>query len=223
MLITYCILKNSVSRNIQEYDGELFKIYIAFLKGKFFINRKTKYIDETLYRNILKLSLRIKKFNWTLNFINSFSKYLHPEKRQNLLNFSLAEYSYFYGVLNKSDANINKAFNFLEKIDEVSFVQKYDIKVLHLMIDFDLNNNDFVLNGINNYRKFLRRNELVTEDKKKRLNKFLNLLEKLIYLRENNSKKNFTDMHSDILKSEDTFQRGWLLNKTEEIENKHKS
>lgn len=183
----------------------------------------SEYLDEGLYRNILKLSLRIRKFKWTLNFIRSFSKYLHPKKRNNLMNFSLAEYYYFYGVFNKSDANINKTFNFLEKIDEVSFIQKYDIKVLHLMINFDLNNNDLVLNDINNYRKFLTRNKFVTVDKKKRLKKFLNLLEKLIYLKENNFRKDFTNVHSDILKSENIFQRGWILNKMEEIENKIKS
>lgn len=222
MLIAYCILKNKISQNTEEFDGELFRIYNAYLKSKYFIIEKTKYIDESLYRNILKLSLRIKKFKWTLNFINSFSKHLHPEKRKNLLNFSFAEYYYFYGVFNKSYVNINKAFNFLEKIDEVSFVQKYDIKVLYLMIRFDLNDNDLVLNDINNYRKFLTRNKFVTPERKKRLNKFMNLLEKLIYIKENNFNNDYTDIYSEILNSKNIFQREWLLSKIKEIECKDK-
>lgn len=38
ILITYCIVKNHISKNAQENDEELFRLYNAYLRKKFFIN-----------------------------------------------------------------------------------------------------------------------------------------------------------------------------------------
>ena len=83
---------------------------------------------------------------------------------------------------------------------------------------FDLNYDDTALIQLNNYRKFLRRNKFVTENKKNKINKFLNVYEKLIYLREKDYRINSSEVQSDILSSQDLEHRDWLLNKIEEIE-----
>lgn len=215
MLISYCMIKNSLFEN-ELYDTELFKIYNSFLKRKLFLDKKTKHIDDGLYRNILILSLRLKKFSWAFCFIKNYSKFLHPEKSKNLINLSFAQYYYQIGSHNNSSILLNKAFNYLKEIQEESFIIKYDIRTLYLMLYYDLGYTENLIEQLNNYRKFLHRNDLVTNERKKQLNKFLNILEKLTYLREGNPAIDLEKLNLDIMRLKKFNYQGWLLDKVQE-------
>ena len=215
MLISYCILSNSLSEN--SYDSELLKIYESFLNGKYFYDRKTKNIDEDLYRNILLLALRLKKFHRVYRFIKDYSKYLHPEKKENMLKLSYAEFYYFSGSFKNSMKILSKSLNYLNKIKEESFIMKYDIKSLYLMLHYDLNNYETVILHLNNYRKFLIRNELITNERKERINIFLNALEKLVYYKEGDPKVNTSDLNQYICNLKNINYRNWYLLKLREL------
>ncbi|HMQ70668.1 MAG TPA: hypothetical protein PKA90_16940 [Ignavibacteria bacterium] len=215
MLITYCLIQNSNDRIKSDYDNELFRLYHIFLKEKLFIDKKTQYISEVIYRNILVLSLRLKKYDWTFGFISQYSKYLHPEKHKNMVNFANASYYYNLGSDNNSLVDLNKAFEHLKEIKEESFIYKYDIKILYLMLYYDLGYIDNLLSQLRNYRQFLSRNLLVTERKKERMNKFLNILEKLTFLKEGNTKIDLAKLNTDILKLNNYNYQEWLLKKVQ--------
>ncbi len=217
MLISYCLYKISSGQNNSKFDSELFELYEIFLKGKYFIDSKTKYLEEDLFRDILLISLRLKKYNWVLHFIKTYSDFLHPEKKKNILNLSYSEY-YISQTLQSVIRNKNKAFNHLKEIKDESFIVKYDVKSLYLMLYFDLNYDESAIIQLNNYRKFLRRNRFVTKNKKIKIDKFLNVYEKLVYLREKDYRIDISEVHSDILISQNLEHRDWLLTKIEEIE-----
>lgn len=120
MLISYCIFKTVNVEGNLELNYELLKVYDFFLKKKYFIDNKTKYLSEDLFRNIFTLAFKLKKFKWSLEFIKSNSKYLHPDKKQNLIKLSSAEYYYQIGSIRKSVKDLNKAFSFLKDIKEES-------------------------------------------------------------------------------------------------------
>lgn len=214
MLISYCLIRNSMTQYRFYMDDELFKLYSIILKEKYFIDRKSPYLDEALYRNIIITSLRLKKYKWTLSFIEEYSKYLHPEKYENLYNLSFAEYYYHVGSDDCSKELLGIAFNFLKNIREDSFIIKYDIKILYLMLYYDLNFIDEnMITQVNNYRKFLRRNNLVSEIRKKRIYKFLNIFEKLVLLKEGDRNINIQELYVDILSSGGLNHHQWLLSK----------
>lgn len=217
MLIDWCMLNNSLPKSNFNSDNELFRVYKIFLKNKYFIDKKSKYIDEDLYRNILLIALRLKKYNWILNFIESYSKYLHPDKKNNLVNMSYAEYYYQAGSSKKSVKILNKAFNYLTKLQEESFIIKYSIKSLYIKLYYDLKYFDKIIFQIVNYRKFLKRNELVTEIRKKKTDVFLNIIEKLVYIREGNPQFDISDLQAEVAINKDIDHRDWLLKKIEEI------
>lgn len=218
MLISYCIYRNSITQYKAYMDEELFKIYNIYLKEKYFLDRKTLYIDEGLYRNILILSLRLKKHKWTLSFIEEYSGFLHPDKKENFMNLSYADYYYHTGSDTNSKEFLETAFNYLKNIREESFIFKNDIKILYLMLYYDLDYTDEnMITQLNNYRKFLRRNKLVSENKKKRLYKFLNLFEKLVYLKNGDQRIDISELYMDILRSDGLNHHQWLLNKVQQF------
>lgn len=218
MLISYCILSNSISENKYEFDKELLKVYETFLKRKYFIDKKAKFINEELYINILQLSLRLNKYNWCINFIKYYSKHLHPQKKKNILNLSYAEYFFQIGSIGKTEKYLNKAFNHLKEIKEESFIIKYNLRSLYVMVYYDLGYYDEVIFQLTNYKKFLIRNSLVTQERKKRIFDFTNLVEKFVYIKEGDSRINISDLHSRILSDKNLIRRDWLLNKIHEIE-----
>ncbi len=217
MLISYCIMSNSVPDNKESYDSELFNVYKNFLNGKYFYDKKTKNIDEDLYRNILLLSLRLRELKWAYRFISVYSKYLHSEKKDNLIKLSFAEYYYHAGSFRASVKMLNKSFHYIKEIEEKSFIIKHDIKSLYLMLYYDLHYDETLIIQINNYRKFLNRNKLVAESRKVRISKFLNTLEKLTYLREGNPKVNHSELNLNIKNLKDINYRHWFEKKLEEI------
>jgi hypothetical protein len=217
MLISYCILSNSLDDSKNNYDTELLKIYESFLKGKFYSDNKSNVIDEELYKNILRLAFRLKRFKWALTFITVYSKYLHPGKKENIIKLSYAEYYFYLGSHLKSKKILNESFEYIKEIREESFLLKYDVKSIYLMLYYDLQYDDSLINQINNYRKFLNRNKLVTKEKKANLNIFLNALEKLVTMREGNLRMNISDLKSESDKLKNNNYRNWLLEKSKEL------
>lgn len=214
MLISYCIYKTSSGNNESIFYKELFKLYDLFLTKKLFIDNKTRYFEEDLFRNILLTALRLKKNKWVLDFINEYIKFLHPEKKANLLHLSYTEFYIFGG---SKSFNVDKAFKHLNEIKDESFINKYDIKSLYLMLYYDLNYYDSAYTLIKNYNKFLRRNKLVAKKRKIKINNFLNLYEKLMFYKEGDFRVNISDVKSDILDSNDLEHKEWLLKKVDEF------
>ncbi|MBS1518226.1 MAG: hypothetical protein JSS91_09080 [Bacteroidetes bacterium] len=220
MLISYNVIKKAYNNTKNCNDIELFKLYNTFLKEELFFDDKSNFIDESLFRNILILSLRLQKFDWTDVYISKYSQYLHPIKKMNIVNLSYAEYFYHKGTIKKSKDYLNAAFEYLSKIREDSFIIKYDIKILYLMLYYDLGYIENLLCLLKNFRQFLWRNKLVPKERKIKLNKFLNILEKMVYLNEGDPHIDATNLYLEIIYFQNFNYQGWLLNKIQKFTNK---
>jgi|GEM_PF-1685744 len=217
-LISYCHIKNCTKDFNSQLDKELFDIYNIFLKGNYFLDDKTTVFDDSLFRNILYLSLKLKKFEWALDFIETYSHYLHPDRAENLVNFSYAEYYFYTGSDSSSVEILNLSFDYLNKISEEAFIVKYDIKIIYLMLYYDLGSNEeFILTQMENFKKFLKRNSLVTPNKKESINKFINLYEKLLFLKNGDKRIDTDSLYLEILKNENIKHHVWLKNKVDKF------
>jgi hypothetical protein len=85
------------------------------------------------------------------------------------------------------------------------------------MLYYDLHFDDSIIIQIDNYRKFLNRNIMVTKSRKETISKFLNALEKLVYLREGNPGVDSSNLSSDVRNLKDLNYKNWFLEKLSEI------
>lgn len=85
------------------------------------------------------------------------------------------------------------------------------------MIYYDLGYFENLITLLKNYRKFLYRNFLIQSERRRKLNKFLNVLEKLVYLKEGDPKIDIAKLNIDIAKLKNYNYHAWLLNKVQTL------
>lgn len=86
---------------------------------------------------------------------------------------------------------------------------------MHLVLYYELGYTDNLLAQLNKHRQYKYRNSLVPLDRKEIINIFLNILEKLIYLKEDDPKIDLTKVNLDILNLNNFRFKNWLLEKIE--------
>ena len=86
------------------------------------------------------------------------------------------------------------------------------------MLYYDLKYDGNIETQINNYREFLNRNKLVTSQRNKKINFFLKIFEKLVYLRDGDKRIDISDLKYEVLNNKDIDHRDWLLDKINKIE-----
>ncbi len=79
MLLKYCFRKPVDNKSEYDFRKELFSIYKYILVKKYYVIEVHDYIPIELYRQILKLSLDMKKFKWCLEFIKKYNPYITSE------------------------------------------------------------------------------------------------------------------------------------------------
>jgi hypothetical protein len=206
-LINYCTIKLRKQINIEFFNNELFSLYEEILQNEYYKNNKTDYLRHEFYRDILLLYLQHNKVASAENFILKYSSKLHKSEKENMVNLA---YAYLYFEKNE----YMQSWKYFNKINIDTFLFKYDIKSYALMIYYELGYYDEALSLIENYKRFLERNELMAEDEKKRKKNFILYLSKLIMLKVGNiPNKQYTIYRKRLELAENTSSRDWVLDK----------
>jgi len=203
-LVSYCTLKN-LDRN-EDFENELFLLYNEMIDKSYYIDRNTRHLPHELYRNILFLGLRMKKFDWVYGFIQKYSWLVHPNDRLNMLNYGNAYLNFHLGNYEKSLENISE-------IGQNFFVFKIDLKNLTLMIYYQLGYGEETISYARSYREFLRKNKLVNPERQKRYINFSKYLEKIILYKESSRKKDIGYLRFRIQQINEIAFKSWLLEK----------
>lgn len=86
-LMNYCIY-TKINRNRPDYYEELFSLYLISLEKEIiFINQQ---LNPHHYKNIITISLRLKKFDWVEQFIENYTHLLPASDKENAYNYNLA-------------------------------------------------------------------------------------------------------------------------------------
>jgi hypothetical protein len=209
-LVNYCHFIEPGSEKYDKFNNELFDLYNEMLHNNYYQNKKISYLRNEIYRNMLFLGLQLKKVKWVENFILTYSSRLHKSDKDNMMNLAYAYLFYENGEYMQSWKYFNKI-----KID--FFIYKYDIKNYALKIYFEMGYFDEALTLCENYKKFLVRNELVSDFDKTRIRNFISYFSKLILFKVGQLPlKHFSTYRKRLELINDTMSRNWLLQKYDE-------
>lgn len=206
-LINYCILKQNKNEDIEIYDKELLELYTTVIREKLYKIDTDDNLQPSLFRAVVLLAFRVGDIEYLSKFIRTEIKNIDTKNRDNMYNFGMAYYYYIIGDLEKACNSINNI-----KLDY--FIYKYDIKNLELKICFDRNELKGCLSIINGYKELIKRDKLLSPERKSHHRNFILYVEKLI--KKLDSKRVDIEYFQNKLRNEDkVLYKDWLLKKYE--------
>lgn len=203
-LIRYCKNKSSDVKISHKYENELLKLYNYVLAKGYYRSSVTNYLPVELFRTVLHLGLKLKRYTWTMNFINKFTKELHPERSDSMFHFSLAELCF-------SKKLFSRVLKHIHNIELNHFMLKVDLRNLMLMTYYDLNEFESALSLVDSYKHFLKYDKTLSKSEKKRAEDFINILQKMILYKTDPDYRDKVNFEIEI--SEELHSKNWIEEK----------
>jgi hypothetical protein len=214
-LQNYCVLK--VHEGQEAFKKEGFEIYKSMLENNAYSNSESEYMEVMIYRNIVYYATMFFEMEWLKKFIEKYTDSLHPEYREDLRNFSYANFYFYKKDFEKALGYISKRFN-----HEI-FLFKTDVKNLMAKIYFELNHTEQAFSLVDSYKHFLSLNKELPESFKIIYNKFLKYYFELLKIKSGQSKETPSFIKSKIEKENKLVFKKWLLEKSQELSKKIKT
>lgn len=210
-LIRYSLLKLNDSNDSQLFRKELLNLYEIILEEKIYQSKKSNFIPLVLFRDILLNGLRLKNFEWTANFIETYICRLSPDLRKQMENFC---YMYLY----YESGDNTKAIEFSSHLLFEHFIYKLDVRNVLVRIYYELGNAEAALDQIYGYAKFLKRDKLLSTARKERYINFIKYLRWIILFKEGRSKLESGYIREKINGTQNIAFKQYLNEKIDEIE-----
>lgn len=213
-LLRYCMLKSESGdlKTADKFDKERFDIYNFILDYKYYKSSISSFLPVELYRTIILLSLKLKKYSWVYNFIKKFRSELPPDRRNNMYHYSCSEYYFCRGKYSEAMKSFHRV-----KLDH--FMLKVDMKNLMLRTFYELDLFDNAISLIDTYKHFLT-NDKTLSATEKRLNKnFMNVIHKMILYRISGKKTGKFRIEYELKR--DFPHKKWVIEKFAQIDGKY--
>lgn len=208
----YCVIKVREGKN--DFKREGFEVYKNMFKNNAYSVSANEYMQILSFRNIIYYCNMLNETEWMKYLIENYLFALNPDYREDMRNFTLANY-YF----DKKDFE-NALKSISKKFDNEFFLFKTDVKNLILQIYFELNNIEPAYSLVDSYKHFLSTSKEISESHKEVFNNFLKHYFELLKLKSGQSKENISLIKSKIEKEKNIVNKFWLIEKVNELKNK---
>lgn len=202
--INYCIQRINLDKNF--YQNEALQLYVQNLKsGNLYINN---YLSQWTYKNIIKLGILCKKYDWTIQLINDYIDKIHPSQKHNALHYNYAEIYFAKG-------DFGGAQNHLLQVEFKDGELAYNLgtRLMLIKIFYKQDEEEALLSQIAAFTIFLKRNKELKGERKAQFVNFCNLCAKL--LRKNS--KHFAKIKEEIKNTKPLTNSQWLISVYEDL------
>ncbi len=206
-LNAYLALINFVIRKAHngetQYYTEIGNFYDMMLeKG---VLNEGGYLPYYYFINIVTNRTRMKKYDLAEKFINNYSGRLHPDDRDDIVNFCFAKLNFYRRAF-------EKALEYIAKINLQQTHIKLEVKNYLLMIYYELNMTEEAFYIIDTYKHYIKRNETASDLVMNTNRNFLEYYLKLLKLKVSSDKDDLILLLKKI-ESAETINKEWLMNK----------
>lgn len=168
------------------------------------------------YQSVHRIIILNKDYEFSLKFIEKYKELLHPDIREDALNFALAQHHF-------SMHEYDKSIELLLKVKGTEPLIKYTHKIILLYCYYEKNFFEQVFYTADSFRKYLTRNKNVSDIHQSHNLNFIHYIEKLARLKEkkiNNIESDEAELKTlkeQILSEERVNSRKYLLEKVNEL------
>lgn len=200
----FCL--NKINGGSFEFIRELFEVYNIEIKNGVYKFSQSSPVTFMKFRNTYLTALRLKKFEWTEEFIRKFKDDIIESDRDTVLKIALAQISFEKG-------NFEKVLDTLSGLKPELLYHKLDIRNLILMCHYENGYYDSVISLIDSFRHFLSGNASLSEAFRENNLRFINALNSFILMKEKNQKDRIEELKLSIMPYKHERRIEWLLEK----------
>ncbi|NRB49532.1 MAG: hypothetical protein HRU41_17765 [Saprospiraceae bacterium] len=201
--INYCARK--IRKGRSEYLEEALQLYLKGIASELFL--EDGHLSPWTFTNVVKLALRLEKFEWIAEFIPQYAPSLPEEFQENALHYNYAELYYYSKDLDRALTHLNQV-----ALDDLNYA--LGARVMLAKIYFETTEENALLSLLAAFSLFLKRNRKISANIK---HTYLNFCDLLFQLIRRNPKK-LEKIRKKIEETNLLTDRGWLLSVCEQME-----
>lgn len=195
--INYCARR--IRQGLDEFVGEALELYTQGIRSGALLDEGR--LSPWTFNNVVKLGLRLRRFEWLEAFMESNNHLLAVEHRHNALHYNLAELYYYTNRLHEAQLELLQV--------EMSDMNYYlGARVLLAKIYSDTDEEEALLSLLASFTVFLKRNKQISAELKQTYLNFCRLLWSVLRAKPNK----LSSILDEIQQAQPLTDRAWLLN-----------
>jgi hypothetical protein len=206
-LSNYCI--HRLNNGEADFGKMLFEVNKLLLK-KIDSGRK-KEIGKTFYMQVFRNALIINEIDWAKKYIEKYTPYLKHSYQKTMRTLADSFLAFKLKEFEKVIENLSSV-RFIDSRD------KFYVRILLLRAYYELGEIPTLVYYIDSVKQFINKNPTLGKITRSSFDDFLKCLKKLVSLREKNDNFELEKLKKEIEKDRGMMNRGWLLEKVEELE-----
>ncbi|HAY34145.1 MAG TPA: hypothetical protein DCY06_08405 [Bacteroidetes bacterium] len=213
---------NKIDKGETEYNKKYLDFLLEMLNMNILSHKNNDSIGLNLYRNIIILCLMLNETDILKKFILKYISFVEKESRHAVLTYSNSQLYFLQGNFEKALELCGKInFNDLLIKGNDNLYFKNDIKTLTLKCLYELNAFENTISQIDTFKHFIRNSKLIKDDVRKRFINFLNIVNRLIKLKNKFDASEFEDLKLKFKNTKKIIHSAWISAKICELENKN--
>jgi hypothetical protein len=161
---------------------------------------ENNYLSHWNYNNMVKLALRLKRFEWIENFIHTYSELLRPQFKEDAVQYNLAELFY-----HKKD--YNQALFHLNNVHFTDINYHLGSRIVLIKTFYESGAEEALFSVLASFSVYLRRNKHISVTLKKSCLNFCNLLHQVLKV----NQKKYDQLEEKVQTLQPLAERPWLL------------
>lgn len=205
----YC--KAMIRKGCLNFNKEFFDLIKIELEKK--VYKVQGLMSTKYYTSAAEVGLKLKEYEWTKNFIETYKHELPSEVRENTYLYALSLYEF-------SHKNFEKSLDLLSKVKYNDAHHKAELRCLTAELYYELNHEESLLSHIDSFRHFLVNDNHLPKERKEYFTNFIKYVKYINNLRNKTGGIESGQLKDKIAAETVIHNKEWLFSKVEEIEGK---
>jgi len=194
----YCIVQITKNNRPRYYVQECLNLYLAGIEQEFLLSNG--FLTPSTFKNVVKLGLNLKKYDFTEEFIQNNYKKLEEKFQEDVLHFNLADINYRKKNYKEAQVHLIQAL-FSDVYYNIS------AKAMLLKIYYETNEGEALFALIASFSIYLRRNKKITKNVRESYLNFTTILGRIVRAH----KEKYPAIIEKINNTKHLYNRNWLL------------
>ena len=199
--INYIVYK--INSGHENFLAEYFSLYEDLLNKEIIFENNE--LPTKHFFNVITIALRLKKFDWVSNFIETYSQYINEKEKENAVTYTLAQ-------LHLYKKDFNKVLELLRFVEYKELSRKLNSKVMLINTYVELKEIEPLYSLLDSFRTFLGRNTQINKEKQTSFLILIKFVRRYISIQSTEIQK-FKELKLKIEESESFVNKSWLLEK----------